>query len=167
MFIKFNIVKMCPIFVSSQLSCLAQYQKILWECSFGCKHHSISTATLWNYITFITLIKGLLSMDIRSCQHLPTVSCRRTERTTINPTRNLCLQPSFRTACQLTLPSEDHTGTTGNREIFVYPSGNFNLAMLLFRWILVIKCTTSHKNSPTLLTSILKIKSQVSGRLLT
>ena len=62
-------------------------------------------------------IKGPLSMDIRSCQHLPTVSCRRTERPTINPTRNLCLQPSFRTACQLTLPSEDHTGTTGNHEI--------------------------------------------------
>ena len=81
------------------------------------KIYWISTATPWNSTTFITLIKGLLSMDIRSCQHLPTVSCRRTERTTINPTRNLCLQPSFRTACQLTLPSEDHTGTTGNHEI--------------------------------------------------
>ena len=35
---KFYLVKMCPIFVSSQLSCLARYQKILRGCSFGCKN---------------------------------------------------------------------------------------------------------------------------------
>ena len=35
--IKSCLVKMCPIFVGPQLSCLARYQKILWECSFGCK----------------------------------------------------------------------------------------------------------------------------------
>ena len=27
-----------PFFVSSQLCCFARYQKILWECSFGCKN---------------------------------------------------------------------------------------------------------------------------------
>ena len=29
---------MCPIFVGSQLSCLARYQKIILECSFECKN---------------------------------------------------------------------------------------------------------------------------------
>ena len=38
MFIKFYLVKLCPIFVGTQLSCLARYQKILWEYSFGCKN---------------------------------------------------------------------------------------------------------------------------------
>ena len=37
-FIKFYFVKMCPLFVGSQLSCLAKYQKTLCECSFGCKN---------------------------------------------------------------------------------------------------------------------------------
>ena len=35
---KFYLVKMRPIFIGSQLSCLARYQKILWGCSFGCKN---------------------------------------------------------------------------------------------------------------------------------
>ena len=38
MFMKFYLVKLRPIFVGSQLRCLARYQKILWECSFGCKN---------------------------------------------------------------------------------------------------------------------------------
>ena len=29
---------MCPIFVGSQLSCLARYHIILWGCSLGCKN---------------------------------------------------------------------------------------------------------------------------------
>ena len=36
--VKLCLVKMCPIFVRSQLSCLARYQKILWKCSFQCKN---------------------------------------------------------------------------------------------------------------------------------
>ena len=37
MFTKFYLVKMCPNFVGSQVSCLAGYQKILLECLFGFK----------------------------------------------------------------------------------------------------------------------------------
>ena len=38
MFIKLQLVKMCPIFVGSQLSCLARYQKFFWGLSFRCKN---------------------------------------------------------------------------------------------------------------------------------
>ena len=37
-FIKFYLVKMCPIFVGSQLSCLARYQKIVSGWSFESKN---------------------------------------------------------------------------------------------------------------------------------
>ena len=38
MFIKFYLVKICPIFVGSQLSCSARYQKVFWGCSFRCEN---------------------------------------------------------------------------------------------------------------------------------
>ena len=56
---------MCPIFVGSELSCFARYQKILWKSLLGCKnllnftchtikfdncHHSTTYANFYPYV---------------------------------------------------------------------------------------------------------------------
>ena len=60
MFMKFYLVKMCPIFVGSQLSCLARYQKSFEDVHLDVKICLISPTSLWNHTTVINLICSIL-----------------------------------------------------------------------------------------------------------
>ena len=56
MLMNFHLLKMSPIFVGSQVSCLAKYQKVLLECSFDWKNLLNFNCHAMKYTTFITLM---------------------------------------------------------------------------------------------------------------
>ena len=75
MFIKSYFMKMCPIFVGSQLSCLMWNQKILWGCSFRCKnllncnYHTLKLYN-WHYTIRSYWSRRLSSISISwFCHH--------------------------------------------------------------------------------------------------
>ena len=58
---------MCPIFVGSQLKCIARYQKILWKCSFGWKNllkFNCHTMKFYNYHHAVIRVVEFINKDL-------------------------------------------------------------------------------------------------------